>query len=125
MEVWLGFAGGMASELLDWFRIRKELHLGVPGWAKSWLYWAITVAMAGVGGLLVFMYRTSGIEVSPMLTDGVRTRPEFNYLPHRWSSARSMRAMYTQAAADARCQAIWGWTTCAQGLPAPTHAMPA
>ena len=62
MEVWLGFAGGMASELLDWFRIRKELHLGVPGWAKSWLYWAITVAMAGVGGLLVFMYRTSGIE---------------------------------------------------------------
>ena len=50
-----------------------------------------------------------------MLTDGVRTRPEFNYLPHRWSSARSMRAMYTQAAADARCQAIWGWTTCAQG----------
>ena len=50
MEVWLGFAGGMASELLDWFRIRKELHLGVPGWAKSWLYWAITVAMAGVGG---------------------------------------------------------------------------
>ena len=67
MEVWLGFAGGMASELLDWFRIRKELHLGVPGWAKSWLYWAITVAMAGVGGLLVFMYRTSGIEVSPIL----------------------------------------------------------
>ena len=67
MEVLLGLAGGVASELLDWFRIRKELHRGVPGWAKSWLYWLITATMSGFGGLLVFTYEVSGIEVSPIL----------------------------------------------------------
>lgn len=52
----LGFAGGGAAELLQWFRIRKELHRGIPDWAKSWLYWMVTAGMVGVGGLLVFVY---------------------------------------------------------------------
>ncbi len=60
----LGFAGGAAAELLQWFRIRKELYRGIPDWAKSWPYWVVTAAMVGVGGLLVFIY---GIESNPIL----------------------------------------------------------
>ncbi len=67
MIVW-GFAGGCAAELLQWFRIRKELHRGIPDWAKSWSYWAVTIAMVGMGALLVFMY---GIESNPVLAFNV------------------------------------------------------
>lgn len=59
-EVWMGVAGGCAPEVLHWFRIRKDLHKGVPHWAKSWLYWMVTIVMVVFGGLLVFMYDSAG-----------------------------------------------------------------
>ncbi len=67
MEVILGLAGGIAAEALQWFRIRKELHKGVPGWARHWPYWVITAAMVGFGGLLVFIYQASNVEISPII----------------------------------------------------------
>ena len=64
----LGFAGGSASELLQWFHIRKELFRGIPDWAKSWSYWMVTIAMVGVGALFVFIY---GIKSNPILAFNV------------------------------------------------------
>ena len=54
-------------EALEWFRIRKELYKGVPDWSKNVLYWIVTLVMAGLGGLLVFIYQASGVEVSPIV----------------------------------------------------------
>ena len=49
MPLWVwGLAGGAAVELLRWYRIREQLHLGAPDWAKSPLYWLVT--MRGAGG---------------------------------------------------------------------------
>ena len=67
MIAW-GFAGGCAAELLQWFRIRKELYRGIPDWAKSWWYWIVTIGMVGMGTLLVSMY---GIESNPILAFNV------------------------------------------------------
>ena len=67
MEVLLGLAGGAAAEILQWFRLRKELHRGVPDWARHWLYWLITLVMVGFGGLLVFIYQASNVEISPII----------------------------------------------------------
>lgn len=65
--IFAGFIGGCAVEALEWFRIRKELHKGIPDWAKSWTYWITTLIMASLGGFLVFLYQTSGVAVSPIL----------------------------------------------------------
>ena len=67
MEIWLGVAGGLAAEALQWFRIRKTLHRGVPDWAGHWLYWFVTAVMVALGGLLVFAYRSSGVQISPIV----------------------------------------------------------
>ena len=67
MEILLGLAGGVAAEVLQWFRIRKELHRGIPDWAQHWLYWFITGVMVGFGGLLVFIYQASDVEISPII----------------------------------------------------------
>ena len=56
---WWGIAGGVAAEALRWFRIRDELHKGVPDWARSWLYWVVTVVMIAFGGVLVGAYENS------------------------------------------------------------------
>jgi len=73
MIVW-GFLGGCMSELLQWFRIRRELHRGVPAWAKSWLYWIVTIIMAAAGGLLVLLY---GIESNPILAFNIGASAPF------------------------------------------------
>ena len=68
MEVWCGLGGGCAAEALKWFRIREELHEGLPDYAKSWGYWIVTIAMILVGGLLVFIYQSSDdVRLSPIL----------------------------------------------------------
>ena len=68
MEIVAGIAGGIAAELLKWYRIREELHDGVPDYAKTWLYWIVTGSMVLVGGLLVFLYQnTDGIELNLIL----------------------------------------------------------
>lgn len=64
----MGFAGGVAAELLQWYHIRRDLHRGVPEWAKSLLYWTVTVGMIAFGGLLVFAYQASdGVELNLIL----------------------------------------------------------
>ena len=64
----LGFAGGCVAEFLQWFRIRKELYMGIPDWAKSFWYWIVTIGMVGMGGLVVYLY---GIESNRILAFNV------------------------------------------------------
>ena len=66
-EAAIGFAGGAAAELVQWFGLRFTLHKGLPDWSKSWLYWAVTFLMAVSGGGLVFLYAMSGTVLSPIL----------------------------------------------------------
>lgn len=71
MTILWGFLGGLAAETLQWFNLRKELHTGVPAWAKSWGYWVVTIVMAAFGALLVHLYQISGSELSPILAFNV------------------------------------------------------
>ena len=52
-----GIGGGIAVEVLRFYRIRDDLHKGAPDWSKSWLYWAVTLAMIALGGVLVGLTR--------------------------------------------------------------------
>ena len=68
MEVAMGLVGGIAAEALKWYRIREELYRGIPDYAKSWLYWIVTLVMILLGGLLVFVYqRIEGVELNLLL----------------------------------------------------------
>ena len=41
---------------------------GAPDWSKSWLYWAVTLAMIALGGVLVWLYENSGdVELNGLL----------------------------------------------------------
>lgn len=67
-EFFWGLAGGIASEVLKWFRVREELHKGIPDYAKSWPYWGVTVFMVLMGGVLVLAHRASeGVDLNPIL----------------------------------------------------------
>ena len=63
-----GVGGGIAVEILRFYRIRDDLHKGAPDWSKSWLYWAVTLAMIALGGVLVGLYESSGdVELNGLL----------------------------------------------------------
>ena len=66
-EALIGFAGGLAAELVQWFAIRHTLHKQLPDWSKSWLYWVVTFVMALAGGGLDYIYATSGTSLTPIL----------------------------------------------------------
>ena len=69
-----GFLGGCAAELVHWFRMRRELHKGLPDWAKSWLYWTVTIIMAVAGGLLVYLH---AIDSNPILAFNIGASAPF------------------------------------------------
>ena len=55
LQVFLcGLAGGAVLELLHWYNIRRDPQ--IPAYARSPLYWIITVLMAIVGGGLALLY---------------------------------------------------------------------
>jgi hypothetical protein len=66
-EALIGFGGGIAAELVQWYQIRFTLHKQLPDWSKSWLYWVLTFCMALAGGVLVFIYAKSGTSLTPIL----------------------------------------------------------
>ena len=49
--VFFGLCGGLAAEVLKWFRIREVLHRGIPDYAKKLPYWLATLSMIGIGGM--------------------------------------------------------------------------
>lgn len=63
-----GVGGGFASEALKWFRIREELHRGIPDYARKWPYWLVTLVMIVIGGSLAYIHQaSSGINLTPLL----------------------------------------------------------
>jgi hypothetical protein len=50
----VGLAGGAVLELLHWYNIRRDPQF--PAYSRSPIYWAITLAMAAVGGGLASLY---------------------------------------------------------------------
>jgi hypothetical protein len=63
----IGFFGGLAAELVQWFSIRHSLHGKLPDWSRSPAYWVVTLLMAIAGGALVYVYHRSGTKMSPIL----------------------------------------------------------
>ena len=51
---WVGCAGGALAELFHWWGLRAAPQL--PAYAKSPLYWVITIAMVFAGGLVAWLY---------------------------------------------------------------------
>lgn len=67
-----GLLGGFSVEVLKWFRIREDLHKGMPDYAKRWPYWLVTTLMILVGGGLVVAYHvSSGVQLNPILAVNV------------------------------------------------------
>jgi hypothetical protein len=62
-----GVFGGALAELLQWVRIKRELHRGLPDWSRSTTYWIITTLMALAGGVLVVAYKGSGTTMNSIL----------------------------------------------------------
>lgn len=67
VTVLCGVLGGLSAELLQWFRIRKTLHRNFPDFARSWSYWIVTALMVSMGGVLVWVYSASGMEIRPIV----------------------------------------------------------
>ncbi len=50
---WIGCAGGIANEILHWWGLRENPNL--PTYARSALYWVVTIAMVVLGGLIAWL----------------------------------------------------------------------
>jgi hypothetical protein len=65
LQVFLcGLAGGTVLELLHWYNIRRDSQF--PAYAKSPVYWLVTILMAVVGGGLALLY--FGSQAEPVVT---------------------------------------------------------
>lgn len=55
----LGYFGGILAEALKWYRLRESPNL--PHYAKSIRYWASTVVVAVLGGVLTTLYGVANV----------------------------------------------------------------
>lgn len=55
-----GIVGGCCAELIGWYKIRTTLYKSYPDFAKSMVYWVLTILMILTGGGLVYVYIESG-----------------------------------------------------------------
>jgi hypothetical protein len=62
----IGFAGGVAAELLGLYKITR-IHDKLPAMMKKLLYWVMSFFMCVLGALLVFIYTRSGVTMIPIL----------------------------------------------------------
>ncbi len=58
----VGLIGGVLPEFLALYKIRRDGHL--PQWAKTKVYWSLTIAMILVGGGLSYAYVANGQSVN-------------------------------------------------------------
>jgi hypothetical protein len=66
-----GILGGFLAELLGWYRLRQQAPADFPLWAKSPIYWILTLLMIAAGGLLVVMYVASDMPLKAILAVNV------------------------------------------------------
>lgn len=67
----VGCGGGALAELLHWWGLKQETKL--PDYAKSPLYWIITVAMILAGGFVAWLYFGDSAEGVIVLHVGIST----------------------------------------------------
>jgi len=64
--VW-GTVGGVAAEAVNFFAVRHLRPSEFPHWVRAPSYYAIAVAMAIIGGVLVLAHYRSGTSLTPIL----------------------------------------------------------
>lgn len=62
-----GAFGGVLAEFLRWFDLREKLAESCPKFARSWVYWLLTLGMVVIGGILVVVYMHSGVSFNSFL----------------------------------------------------------
>ena len=67
--------GGLAAEALRWWRLiraqQQGTTLNLPVYARSPLYWGLTVVIVLAGGMLAVAYVASGQRLGPILAINV------------------------------------------------------
>lgn len=58
MIIVLGILGGALAELVRWFKLRESPNL--PVYARSALYWTLTIIMIAAGGFVAWVYGEIG-----------------------------------------------------------------
>lgn len=62
-----GILGGFFAELLGLYKLRTLAPAAFPSYLKSKFYWIITVVMILAGGILVWVYVKSGLDLKPII----------------------------------------------------------
>jgi hypothetical protein len=65
----LGVIGGALAELLKWYQLRESSNF--PAYARSWIYWLITILMVAAGGLLAVVQGVEGSKPLLALNIGI------------------------------------------------------
>ena len=66
----VGFAGGLAAELVGLFELRTANPDKFPRYVRYWYYWLLTFAMAALGGLLAVAYGVQNVKALLALNIG-------------------------------------------------------
>lgn len=62
-----GMIGGMLAELLGLYKLRTQAPNALPAYFRSILYWATTFGMILAGGVVVWVYTKSGLDLKPII----------------------------------------------------------
>ena len=62
-----GILGGFLAELLGLYKLRTLAPVAFPSYLKSIFYWIVTVGMILAGGILVWVYVKSGLDLKPVI----------------------------------------------------------
>ncbi len=62
-----GTIGGILAELLGLYKLRTQAPAAFPSYLRSVFYWIITFGMILAGGVLVWIYVKSGLEMKPII----------------------------------------------------------
>jgi len=62
-----GVVGGVFAELLGLYKLRTQAPAAYPAYLRSAFYWSVTTAMVLAGGVLVWIYSRSGLDMKPLI----------------------------------------------------------
>jgi hypothetical protein len=62
-----GIFGGLLAELLGLYKLRTQAPAAFPSYLRSAFYWVVTIGMILAGGVLVWIYNKSGLDLKPII----------------------------------------------------------
>ncbi len=62
-----GTIGGLLAELLGLYKLRTQAPSAFPSYLKTIFYWLVTIGMILAGGVLVWIYHKSGLDLKPII----------------------------------------------------------